>query len=237
MKKIIDLKGSILSLTVLKIYSADINETKSAIDDKINQAPDFFVGIPVVLEPEVETLDPTFLALLVEFLNQKQMLPIGIRSKDEAIKEQANYAGLAVFSDDANLKKRAKAKPATEQKADKSAEPAEPEGLKTAMVIQNSVRSGQQVYAKDRDLIVLGSVNPGAEVMADGNVHVYGTIRGKAFAGSQGETQARIFAQKLDPELVCIAGLYQLSEDISEAHKKGFMEVALLNDQLQFKAL
>ncbi|MBN2866650.1 MAG: septum site-determining protein MinC [Thiotrichales bacterium] len=232
MKKIIDLKGSILSLTVLKIYSADIKETKTAIDEKIQQAPDFFVGIPVVLEPEVETLDPTFLALLVEFLNQKQMLPIGIRTKDEAIKEQANYAGLAVFSEDSNLKKRpknstAESKPKNEEDA----------GLKTAMVIQNSVRSGQQVYAKDRDLIVMGSVNPGAEVMADGSVHVYGTVRGKVFAGSQGETTAQIFAQKLDPELVCIAGLYQLAEDIAEAHKKGFMQVALLNDQLQFKAL
>ena len=230
MKKIIDLKGSILSLTVLKIYSADINQTKAAIEDKIKQAPDFFVGIPVVLEPEVETLDPTFLAMLVEFLTQKQMLPIGIRTKDEAIKEQANYAGLAVFSEDSNLKKRAKS---TETKAKIE----EPEGLKTAMVIQHSVRSGQQVYAKDRDLIVMGSVNPGAEVMADGNVHVYGTLRGKVFAGSQGETTAQIFAQKLDPELVCIAGLYQLAEDIAEDHKKGFMQVALLNDQLQFKAL
>lgn len=233
MKKIIDLKGSILSLTVLKIYSADIKKTKQAIEDKIKQAPDFFVGIPVVLEPEVETLDPTFLAMLVDYLNQKKMLPIGIRTKDKAIKEQANYAGLAVFSESSNLKKRAKAS----KKDEKQIESAEPEGLKSAMVIEGSVRSGQQVYARDRDLIVLGSVNPGAEVMADGNVHVYGTIRGKVFAGSQGETTARIFAQKLDPELVCIAGLYQLSEDILSEHKKGFVEVALLNDQLQFKAL
>ena len=230
MKKIIDLKGSILSLTVLKIYSSDINETKQAIDDKIQQAPDFFVGIPVVLEPEVETLDPMFLALLVEYLNQKQMLPIGIRTKDESIKEQANYAGLAVFSEDSNLKKRTQATQTEKAQDDTS-------GLKTAMLITHSVRSGQQVYAQDRDLIVMGSVNAGAEVMADGNIHVYGTIRGKAFAGSQGETSARIFAQKLDPELVCIAGLYQLSEDIADEHKKTFMEVTLLNDQLQFKAL
>jgi len=230
MQKVIDLKGSILSLTVLKIYSADIQKTKEAIDQKISQAPDFFVGIPVVLEPEVDTLDPTFLALLVEYLNQKQMIPIGIRTKDEAIKEQANYAGLAVFNDDSNLKKRPKTSQPETTKEDV-------EGLKTAMVVNHSVRSGQQIYAKDRDLIVMGSVNPGAEVMADGNVHVYGTIRGKAFAGSQGETRARIFAQRLDPELLCIAGLYQLSEDIAEAHKKSFMEVVLLNDQLQFKAL
>lgn len=233
MKKIIDLKGSILSLTVLKLHSSDIEITKQAIDEKINQAPDFFVGIPVVIEPEVDNLDPTYLALLLEYLNQKQMIPIGIRTTNEAMKEQATYAGLAVFGEDSNLKKRPK--PTQEPKVEKESKQ-EP-GLKTAMVINRAVRSGQQIYAKDRDLIVMGSVNAGAEVIADGSVHIYGNIRGKVFAGSQGETSARIFAQKMDPELVCIAGLYQLSEDIADEYKKGFMEVSLLNDQLNFKAL
>lgn len=233
MSKTIDLKGSILSLTVLKLHTSDIEITKQAIDKKISQAPDFFAGIPVVLEPEVETLEPTYLALLLEFLNQKQMIPIGIRTSNEAMKEQASYAGLAVFSEESNLKKRTKAK------KDKPAETESTEeaGLKTAMVINHAVRSGQQIYAKDRDLIVMGSVNAGAEVIADGSVHIYGAVRGKVFAGSQGETKARIFAQKMDPELLCIAGLYQLSEDIAEEHKQGFTEVSLLNDQLSFKAL
>ncbi|MDX1348441.1 MAG: septum site-determining protein MinC [Thiomicrorhabdus chilensis] len=229
MNKVIDLKGSILSLTVLKLFSNDIEQTKQALEQKVSQAPDFFVGIPVVLEPEVGNLDPTFLALLVELLHQKQMIPIGIRTEDESIKEQANYAGLAVFSGEAKVKKRSK--------PEKSDQKENCSGLKSAMVINHAVRSGQQIYAKDRDLIVMGSVNPGAEIIADGNVHVYGTIRGKVFAGSQGETSARIFAQKIDAELVCIAGLYQLSEDILPEYKQGFIEVSLLNEQLNFKSL
>lgn len=233
MKKVIDLKGSILSLTVLKLHSADIDATKQAIDAKVEQAPDFFAGVPVVLEPEVDTLDPTFLALLMEHLNQRKMIPIGIRTQDETIKEQANYAGLAIFSEE--VKKPRKEKKPSDKEAKALQEPET--GLKSAMVVQHAVRSGQQVYAKDRDLIVMGSVNPGAEVIADGHVHVYGTIRGKVFAGSKGEVTARIYAQKLDPELVCIAGLYQLSEDIAETHKQGFTEVSLLNEQLHFKAL
>jgi len=233
MKKVIDLKGSILSLTVLKLHSEDIEKTKDAIDEKINQAPEFFAGIPVVLEPEVDNLEPTYLALLLEYLNQKQMIPIGIRTSNEAMKEQASYAGLAVFSEESNLKKRTKAK----QEKPSEETPQDEGGLKTAMVINHAVRSGQQIYAKDRDLIVMGSVNAGAEVIADGSVHIYGSVRGKVFAGSQGEAKARIFAQKMDPELLCIAGLYQLSEDIAEEHKKGFTEVSLLNDQLSFKAL
>uniref|UniRef100_Q31GG4 Probable septum site-determining protein MinC n=1 Tax=Hydrogenovibrio crunogenus (strain DSM 25203 / XCL-2) TaxID=317025 RepID=Q31GG4_HYDCU len=222
MSKIVDLKGSILSLTVLNLFSDQIDETKKAIAAKIEQAPDFFVGIPIVLEPQITLKDPTFLALLVEYLTQLQMIPIGIRTEDEAIKEQAEYAGLAIFP---------REKPKTRPKRSKN-EPEE--GLKTALMVKNSVRSGQQIYAKDRDLIVMGSINPGAEVVADGHVHVFGKVMGKVFAGSSGDTEAKIFAKQLNPELVCIAGMYQLSEDIDESFKNGFIEISLNDGKLVF---
>lgn len=255
MNKVIDLKGSILSLTVLKIYSNDIEDIKQALEQKVAQAPDFFNGVPVVFEPHVDSLNPTLLALLMDFLHQKGMVPIGIRTDNKAIKEQANYAGLAVFSpkqakkSSSESKKDAKAATSSQNaKAENSStqenqntqadQSSDAEGgLKTAMIIHTSVRSGQQIYAKDRDLIILGAVNPGAEVIADGSVHVYGTIRGKVFAGSQGQTQARIFAQKVDAELVCVAGFYQLAEDIAPAHKQGFVEISLTGEKLNFKLL
>jgi len=223
MSKIIDLKGSILSLTVLNLFSDQIDETKKAIAAKIDQAPDFFVGIPIVLEPKIALKDPTFLALLVEYLTQLQMIPIGIRTKEDAIKEQAEYAGLAIFPQE---------KPKARSKKTKN-EPEEA-GLKTALMVNNSVRSGQQIYAKDRDLIVMGSINPGAEVVADGHVHVFGKVMGKVFAGSSGDGNAKIFAKQLNPELVCIAGMYQLSEDIDESFKKGFVEISLTEGKLVF---
>lgn len=223
MSKIIDLKGSILSLTVLNLFSDQIDETKKAIAAKIEQAPDFFVGIPIVLEPKIALKDPTFLALLVEYLTQLQMIPIGIRTEDDSIKEQAEYAGLAIFPQE-----KPKARP---KKTNSEPEQA---GLKTALMVNHSVRSGQQIYAKDRDLIVMGSINPGAEVVADGHVHVFGKVMGKVFAGSSGDTQAKIFAKQLNPELVCIAGMYQLSEDIDESFKKGFIEISLIDGKLVF---
>jgi septum site-determining protein MinC len=248
MNKVIDLKGSILSLTVLKIYSNDIDQIKQALEQKVAQAPEFFKGVPVVFEPQVDTLNPTLLAQIMDFLHQKGMVPIGIRTDDEAIKEQANYAGLAVFDP-----KQSSRQPSTQSKSQETEAPtnntpnqAAPSdvadlhpasGLQTAMVVQTSVRSGQQIYAKNRDLIILGSINPGAEVISDGSVHVYGTVRGKVFAGSQGETQARIFAHKIDAELVCIAGFYQLAEDILPAHKQGFVEISLTGEKLNFKLL
>jgi septum site-determining protein MinC len=82
-----------------------------------------------------------------------------------------------------------------------------------AMVIDKPLRSGQQVYAKGRDLVVMAMVNPGAEVIADGSIHIYGTLRGKAIAGARGNTQAMIFAQSMEPELISIAGIYRTSEN------------------------
>jgi septum site-determining protein MinC len=81
------------------------------------------------------------------------------------------------------------------------------------MVIDKPLRSGQQVYAKGRDLVVMTMVNQGAEVIADGSVHIYGTLRGKAIAGARGNTQAMIFAQCMEPELISIAGVYRTSEN------------------------
>jgi septum site-determining protein MinC len=81
-----------------------------------------------------------------------------------------------------------------------------------AMVVDRPLRSGQQVYARGRDLVVLAMVNPGAEVIADGHVHVYAPLRGKAIAGARGNGDARIFALSMEPELVSIAGIYRTSD-------------------------
>jgi len=89
-----------------------------------------------------------------------------------------------------------------------------PHSHRPPVVIRQPVRSGQIIYAEATDLVILAPVNPGAEVVADGHVHIYATLRGRAVAGAQGMTDARIFCQKLEPELVAIAGAYLLSDDI-----------------------
>jgi septum site-determining protein MinC len=86
------------------------------------------------------------------------------------------------------------------------------EGLASALVIDRPLRSGQQIYARGRDLVVLSMVNPGAEVIADGHIHVYAPLRGKAIAGARGNTQARIISLCMEPELISIAGVYRTSE-------------------------
>jgi len=234
MDKVIDLKGSILSLTVLRLLSEDVSATKAAIAKKVEKAPAFFNGIPVVLEPRVNIHDATYLALLLEHLHQLNMIPIGIRTEDPQMQEQAEYAGLALFPKE---EKRKKEKKKAKLAAEAAPSPQDAPGLKTAQVVRGTVRSGQQVYAQDRDLIVMGSINPGAEVVADGHVHVFGKVRGKVFAGASGETSAQIFADALEPELVCIAGMYQLDEDIDPKYKGGRVAVALDGDQLVFTSM
>ena len=91
--------------------------------------------------------------------------------------------------------------------------PPEP-SIKPTKVITSPVRGGQQIYAQGSDLVVISSVSPGAELLADGNIHVYGPMRGRALAGVKGDTKARIFCQQLSAELVSIAGQYKVSEDL-----------------------
>lgn len=107
-----------------------------------------------------------------------------------------------------------------------------------AMVINRPLRSGQRVYARNTDLIVIGVVSRGAEVIADGNIHIYGPLRGKAMAGARGDTSARIFTTQLDPELVAIAGVYRVIEtglDAGQQNKPAI--VSLSGESLQIESL
>lgn len=265
--KIIDLKGSILTLSVLKLFSDDFAETQQALKEKVDQAPSFFVGIPVVLEPEVPLQDPTFLALMVEFLHQLQMIPIGIRTQDEGIINQAQFSGLAVFPpEEKKAKNKAQNKPPQSQtekgleQNKHSVEPSEqtavnkatneslsPElvqavtpqapTIQTAMFVNRSVRSGQQVHAPNQDVVITGSINPGAEVIAGGSITVFGKVLGKVIAGDSGNTQAKIFATQLNAEIVCIAGIYKLADDIEPQYKSGLVQIELQQEKLVMSKL
>ncbi|MEE9332473.1 MAG: septum site-determining protein MinC, partial [Granulosicoccaceae bacterium] len=109
--------------------------------------------------------------------------------------------------------------------------------IKTPMLVNRPVRSGQQVYARDTDLIVMGSIGAGAEVIADGNIHVYGPLRGKALCGVSGNTETRIFCQSLEAELVSVAGNYRLLEEIPEDLHGKPAQIWLDKDRLNIEPL
>jgi septum site-determining protein MinC len=111
----------------------------------------------------------------------------------------------------------AAAPPAVPKEARRPAPAVAPQAYRPALVVRQPVRSGQVVHAEKGDLVVLGAVNPGGQVVADGHVHVYGVLRGRAVAGAGGSTDARIFCQRLEAEVVAINGIYLAADDMPPA--------------------
>jgi septum site-determining protein MinC len=105
------------------------------------------------------------------------------------------------------------------------------------MLVEQPVRSGQRVYARGTDLVLLGGVGSGAEVMADGHIHAYGPLRGRAMAGVSGDAQACIFCQKLEAELVSVAGRYRVSDNLDEQYVGRAVRIGLSGDRLLFRPL
>ncbi|MFD1298833.1 septum site-determining protein MinC, partial [Lysobacter gummosus] len=123
-------------------------------------------------------------------------------------------------------------------RAARAAAPAATTAASSVGMIQSTpVRSGQQIYADNRDLTVLTTVGAGAEVIADGSVHIYGPLRGRALAGAQGNTKARIFCREFHAELVAIAGHYKVLEDIPKELRGKAVQIWLEDEQIKIAAL
>ena len=218
-----EIKSADLALVALLLKTSHLETLKHDLEKQLADTPDFFDQEPVVIDlgglPEAEKSQTIDFAGLIALLRSHSMLPIALRSGTPEQMQKGKAAGL-IDATYARILKTTAATPATAAipavvaKAlpvkVPSAEAAVPLG---ALVIDKPLRSGQQIYAKGRDLVILAMVNPGAEVIADGNIHVYSTLRGKAIAGARGNSQAMIFAQCMEPELISIAGVYRTSEN------------------------
>ncbi|HKJ94965.1 MAG TPA: septum site-determining protein MinC [Gammaproteobacteria bacterium] len=220
----LDLKGRMITLTVLRLRETATDIILSQLDARLASAPGMFAGMPVVIDfaalddapPDEGFRD------LVAGLRERELVPVGVLGAEHAGLAQA--AGIGVIAGNATAASSADTAPPTEA-------PRPPETAANRLVTQ-PIRSGQQVYARGGDLIVLASVSPGAEVLADGNIHIYGALNGRALAGVQGDTGARIFCRRLNAELIAIAGRYQVSEHIDEAQRGGEVQIWLQDDAL-----
>lgn len=240
----IALKGGMFTLTTIQLLAYDLAALSEELDDKINQAPNFFHYAPIILDlSRFNTQDNDFdLAGVIGTLRTKKLIPIGLRGANKMIKDAAMNAGLAIFPEEKVMAQKKKSSSSVEDH--KSTETtqtipvARTETVHTASrVITQPVRSGQQIYAQGGDLIVLASVGHGAELLADGNIHVYGPMRGRALAGVMGDKEAMIFCRSLEAELVSIAGQYRLSEDLKETCWKQPACISLQDDRLQIRAV
>ncbi|MEI2264259.1 septum site-determining protein MinC [Erwinia sp. CGal63] len=198
----IELKGSSFTLSVVHLHHHDADVVRQALQDKVSQAPAFLKNAPVVLNVSTLTSEVNW-RQMQQAIASTGLLIVGVSGcRDDALKREIAKAGLPLLSE------------GKEQKP--AAEPVKPVEVPAARtrVINAPVRSGQQIYAKNSDLIVTSSVSAGAELIADGNIHIYGMMRGRALAGAGGDRDCQIFCTNLSAELVSIAGEYWIMDQI-----------------------
>jgi septum site-determining protein MinC len=222
-----EIKSANLPLVALLLKSSDLAALARELALRFGDIPDFFDQDPLLIDlSPLETAarngypvgDIDF-GSLISLLGSYQLVPIAIKGGTPAQVAAALRVGLLPVPDAhlVGMRSVPAPRPAPEPAAPIAAAapvvaPPVASVLPGALVIDKPLRSGQQVYARGRDLVVLAMVNPGAEVIADGHIHVYAPLRGKAMAGARGNTDARIFALALDAELISIAGVYRTSE-------------------------
>lgn len=212
-RPVIDLKGSVFTLPILRLMTSDLSLIEEDLVNRMAQSLRFFENAPVVIDLEkmhdAGTSEFDFVRLC-QLLRAQHLIPVGIRKATEKQQHAAVLAGLAVLKGGALQDAEGQESVVTETAAAELAQSSMPPKAK---VVTLPVRSGQQIYAQGSDLIVLAAVNAGAEIIADGNIHVYGPLRGRALAGVMGNNSARVFASSMEPELVAITGHYQIFED------------------------
>jgi len=246
----LDFKSATLYALRIVLHDHHTEALIEALDTRMRDAGSFFENEPVVID--ASNIEPCIdWAALIAALRGHSLHVIGVVAQGENLRA-ARDCGLPEV-DLSAAPVRPASTPAPEKEvpvvaavssAGQAAEPAgqaqaaAPSLAPAAMVINRQLRSGQRVYARNTDLIVIGVVGQGAEVIADGNIHVYGPLRGKAMAGARGDTQARIFTTQLDPELIAIAGVYRVIETgLDKTLKNQPAIVQLEGDTLQIAAL
>jgi septum site-determining protein MinC len=205
-----EIKSAQLPLVALMLKTSDWVLLAKELTDQFGPAgesPDFFDHDALVIDFSQLQSDPPLqdMVPLLKALRTCNLVPVAIRAA--SLEWMAAGLALGLVEATAEVQRVRVAAEAPQQDVEKEIR------SPVTMVIDKPLRSGQKVYARGGDLVVLAMVNQGAEVVADGNIHVYAPLRGKAMAGARGNANARIFSLCLDPELVSIAGVYRTSEN------------------------
>lgn len=241
------LKGSVVTAIVLKLYRYDPLTFIDELKARIEQAPSLFEKSAVVISLEEfrGNYDLVNLITLVSQCREAGMQPIAFRGGEPYLAVAIRTTGLAWLPATGSHKKERNLESvpvATEPAAAKPPKTVIETVVETVVeeklvhrpskLLTRPVRSGQQFYAEGADLIVTTQVGEGAEVLADGHIHVYGALRGRALAGVKGDKSARIFCQSLEAELVSVAGVFMLSDELRETSWKQPSQVTLDEEKL-----
>lgn len=203
---VFQLKGSMLALTILELSANELDRLDMQLAEKVEQAPQFFQDAPIILALDkcTASTQPLDLVRLLSLCRKHGLHTLALRTEHPEHLAAAQRLDLPVIPPNGARERPLAIAASNEVVAEPSFTP--------ARIITQPVRSGQQIYAKNTDLIVMTAVSAGAELLADGNIHVYGPLRGRALAGINGNFQARIFCQYMAAEMLSIAGQYKVAE-------------------------
>ena len=224
-----DLRFGQVGIACVRVRRVDAAALCDELERRVRAAPQMFARAAVVLDLShlLDLPDDGAVDALLEAVRSAGMLPVGLAygtSETEALAKRMGLPLIAKFraayepanGGPAAVESPARAEPVAQVQREPILSAPPPGSMQGAQQHAGSVRSGQQIYARDRDLIVIGAVANGAEVIADGNIHIYGGLRGRAMAGAQGDAKARIFVSDFRAELVAIAGQYRVFEQIPD---------------------
>ncbi|WP_147652789.1 septum site-determining protein MinC [Vulcaniibacterium gelatinicum] len=246
-----ELKFGQVGIANLRVRTLDVGRLVEEMRERVERAPKLFARAAVIVDfgalsrlPDAATA-----RALLDGLREAGVLPVALAYGTRETEELAAALGLPLLAkfraqyERDGVEAAVPAEPAPAAKPRKAAAeappapPPAPPAAEPGLLLTAPVRSGQQVYADHRDLTVLATVGAGAEVMADGSIHVYGALRGRALAGAQGNTRARIFCREFHAELVAIAGHYRVLEDLPKDLRGKPVQVWLDGDALRIEPL
>lgn len=230
----VQLRGRFLTAVALLIDGGPPDRPFfAALDAQLRRMPHFLADAPLIIDlekaPDLERAED--LRRLRDELQQRKLAPFAVQNATSAQIAAAADAGLISVIAGHDAPQR----PARRENTSRAAAPARPQVVNR--IVTTPVRSGQSIVAEHGDLVVIGHVASGAELIAGGNIHVYGTMRGRAMAGVHGDENARIFCQSLDAELLAIAGLYRTSENLEHEVRKRSVHIFLQDQRLCVETL
>ncbi|KAF1719714.1 septum site-determining protein MinC [Pseudoxanthomonas wuyuanensis] len=242
-----ELKIGQVGIANLRIRSLDVPQLIREMRERVERAPKLFGRAAVIIDfgGLAKTPDVATAQALLDGLRDAGVLPVALAYGTREIEQLAEQLDLPLLAKFRAQYERVDggapaAAPAPARAPERAPEPAKAPapaaGGKPGLMQKTPVRSGQQLYAENRDLTVLSTVGAGAEVIADGSIHIYGTLRGRALAGAQGNTDARIFCREFHAELVAIAGHYRVLDDVPKELRGKPVQIWLEQDQLKFAA-
>lgn len=254
----VEFKGGMYTFMSLKLHTDDIQIIDEQLGQKVQQAPAFFNNTPVVIDLTVLEQNPDIAldtSALLECVYRHKLIPIVASVSNKSSPLALSIAIPLIEASTRDLQTQSSHEETTANLQNKTETntidadghstsdleldvPREVEFVvKAPLLIDKPVRSGQQIYARDTDLIIMDQVGPGAEVIADNNIHIYGPLRGRALCGVSGNTSTRIFCSSLEAELVSVAGNFRMLETIPEELRGKPAQIWLDNDKLNIEPL